>query len=250
MTDQARAIVHDAEQQWCEPRAGRGQHLARAVVEVQVPQGGDMLDLEAAHLALFQAIARRQGARGIALGVAAAHHPVRLQIAPYARIGRHRGGAAGECRGQVVVVQLSGPTGMVVVLRLQGLAGDGQQTREGTAVGAHAMAQHRHRIGRGARGVVPALEGRDAEAYVETRDRMAPGLGSEFGQGRLQFPARRRGGQQGADDGEAQAGPTLAVRDLDGGGHQRVSRDGARGFRHLRDQPSGALGRLREASFA
>jgi hypothetical protein len=148
VTDQARAIVDDAEQQRREPGSGRREHLARAVMEIQVPQRRDVLDLEAAHLALFQAIARGQRAGGVALGGGAAHHPVGLQVAPHARIGRHRGGGAGEGRGQVVAMQLGGPTGMIAVLRLQGLAGGGQHTREGPAVGAHAIAQHRHRIGR------------------------------------------------------------------------------------------------------
>lgn len=160
-----------------------------------MPQRGDVLDLEAAHLALFQAIACGQRAGGVALGGGAAHHPVGLQVAPHARIGGHRGGGAGEGRGQVVAMQLGGPAGMIAVLRLQGLACGGQHTREGPAVGAHAIAQHRHRIGRGARGVIPALEGRHTEPNIQAGDGMAPGLGGQGGQGRLQVTVRRRCGE-------------------------------------------------------
>jgi hypothetical protein len=164
-------------------------------MEIQVPERRDVLDLEAAHLALLQAIARGQRAGGVALGGGATHHPVCLQIAPHARIGRHRGGGAGECRRQVVAMQLRGPAGMIAVLRLQGLACGGQHTREGPAVGAHAIAQHRHRIGRGARGVVPALEGRHTEPNIQAGDGMAPGLGGQGGECRLQVAVRRRGGE-------------------------------------------------------
>jgi hypothetical protein len=48
---QPRAIVDHAEQLWVLPRAGGRQHLARALVEVEVPQRVDVADLEAARLA-------------------------------------------------------------------------------------------------------------------------------------------------------------------------------------------------------
>ena len=68
VADQARAIVEDAEQHRLDPGAGAGEHLARAVVEVQVPERADVLDLEAAHLQLLEAVAGRQRAVGGPLG--------------------------------------------------------------------------------------------------------------------------------------------------------------------------------------
>src|SRR5216684_1510448 len=62
-----------------------------------------------------------------------------------------------------------------------------------------------------ARGVVPALEGRDAESDVEPRDRMTPGLAGEQSQGAVQFARCGWCRQQGADDREAQARPAIAL---------------------------------------
>jgi hypothetical protein len=39
VADQARAIVDDAEQHRLDPGPGAGQHLARGVMEVEVPEG-------------------------------------------------------------------------------------------------------------------------------------------------------------------------------------------------------------------
>ena len=55
---QARAVIDDAQQHRLDPGAGAGEHLARAVMEVEVPQRRDVLDLEAANLQLLEAIAR------------------------------------------------------------------------------------------------------------------------------------------------------------------------------------------------
>jgi hypothetical protein len=50
---QARAVVDDAQQHRLDPGAVASEHLARGVVEVQMPQRRDVLDLVAAHLQLL-----------------------------------------------------------------------------------------------------------------------------------------------------------------------------------------------------
>lgn len=46
ITDQARAIIDDAEQQRLDPDAGTGEYLARGMIEIQMPKGTDMIDFE------------------------------------------------------------------------------------------------------------------------------------------------------------------------------------------------------------
>jgi hypothetical protein len=89
VADQARAIVQDAQQEGLLPGARAGEHAARAVVEVQVPQRRDMIELEAAHLAVLEPVAREHRARARALGCRLAEHPLGLEVAAHGRIGRH-----------------------------------------------------------------------------------------------------------------------------------------------------------------
>ncbi len=56
MADQAGVIVDDRQQQGLDPDATPGQHLARAMMKVQMPQGMDILGFIAAHLAGLQAL--------------------------------------------------------------------------------------------------------------------------------------------------------------------------------------------------
>ena len=119
VTDQARAVVDDAQQQRLDPGPGAGEHAARGVVEVQVPQRRDMLDLEAADLQTLQAIARCQGAVGCALGPCLAEHALRLEVAPDGRVGRHGHCAVRQRDAQIVEVQLHRPARVLAVLRHQ-----------------------------------------------------------------------------------------------------------------------------------
>ena len=61
VTGQTGAVVQDAERQRRHPLARGGEHLARAVMEVEVPEAVDVLGLEAAHLAVVEP---RRGAPG------------------------------------------------------------------------------------------------------------------------------------------------------------------------------------------
>ena len=213
VADQARTIVQDAQQEGLLPGARAGKHATRAVVEVQVPQRRDMIELEAAHLAVLEPVAREHRARARALGRRLAEHPLGLEVAAYRRVGRHAQPSAGECCAQIVHVQLRGPARVLAVLLHQGVDDARRKTRE-AASGAWPVAQRRDRVGGAARGVVPALDRRQPEAYVLAADGMAPGAGGERGQRTVHLARRGRCGQQGADDREAQPRPAIALRGI------------------------------------
>ncbi len=50
VADQPRTVIDDAEQEQLDPVACAPQHLARGMMEIQVPQRADVIDLEAAYL--------------------------------------------------------------------------------------------------------------------------------------------------------------------------------------------------------
>ena len=58
MTAQTRVVVEDAQGERALPLAAGGEHLERAVVEIEVPQGTDVLGFVTADLALFAPLFR------------------------------------------------------------------------------------------------------------------------------------------------------------------------------------------------
>ena len=87
MADQARAVVDHAHQHRRHPDTLTREHLARAMMEIEMPQRAHMVDFEAAHFKPLQPIARGKGAGSGALGLGLAEHALRFQIAPDGRIG-------------------------------------------------------------------------------------------------------------------------------------------------------------------
>jgi hypothetical protein len=59
-----RAVIEHPQQHRGDPAAFAGDHLARAVVEVEVPQPMDIVGLEASHLEPRQALLGLLGSRG------------------------------------------------------------------------------------------------------------------------------------------------------------------------------------------
>src|ERR1700722_15502574 len=138
-----------------------------------------VFDFVAAYFTLFQPIASGDGAITAALRRTPAQQPVGFEVSSHARVRGAPQAGGGEGDAQVVVVQLRGPSRMLTVLRGQRLNGLARQTREPTDVMSYLIAQRVHRIvglfGR----VIPPLQRRAAEAYLEPRERMTPSLGGQ-----------------------------------------------------------------------
>jgi len=217
VADQTRTIIDDPEQHRLGPGASAGENAAAAMMEIEMPEGTDMVDLETAHFQAFEPVAGQQRALARAFRAGLAEQASRLEVTAHGGIGR-QGRIAGEGGAQVVVMQLHGPAGMLAVLGLQAGDGGGREAGELPDVGTPPVLQGRHRVACGAGGVVPALEGRGSEADIQAGGRVAPGFSGEAGQGGAQFARVGWGGQQGADNREAQARPTIAFEGIDNRG--------------------------------
>ena len=178
MAGEARAIVEHAEQDRRHPLAASCQNFARPVVAIPVPQAVDVLGLVAADLALDQA---RLGALG-SFCLAGGEAPTLVEAvgsheAAQRGIGRH-GPEIGLRLGQsdeVVVVELDAPALVGGVLGQDGAPDRRADGRLLAGVGAQLAAKNGHRIGTLAQGaVVPALDGREAEAHGLAGGRMPP----------------------------------------------------------------------------
>ena len=127
-----------------------GEHLARAVMAVPVPQAVDVLGLVAAHLAIGDAGLGALGAVGSArcqtppLGEAVgAHEPAQRGV------GRHRlelGPRLGQ-RDEIVVMELDAPALVRGVLREDGLAHRIADRNLLSGIGTQLAAEHADRIG-------------------------------------------------------------------------------------------------------
>ena len=179
------------------------------MVEIEVPQGTDVLGFVTADLALFAALFRADFARAtVGRQPRLAEHTVRLHIPPdrAIRAERSQRRVGLRRRRQVVVVQLVGPVRMVAVLPPQ-MLGQPRSQRDLAAVLAHAALEHPDRVVILTRFVVPALEGGGGKADLAGGDRMRPGLRGEGAEGHLEFSARRGSAEQRAHHGEAKARP-------------------------------------------
>jgi hypothetical protein len=57
MANQARAIIDDAQQHRLGPGAGPREYRAAGMMEIQMPKGADVIDLEAPDLQSFEPVA-------------------------------------------------------------------------------------------------------------------------------------------------------------------------------------------------
>ena len=107
-------------------------------------------------------------------------------------------------------MKLDGPARMLAILDAQAI--DDLRCHAGKAadIAAQAILQGGNRVVGAARGVVPAFQRRHGKREIEAGGRIAPGLGGQRLQGAAQSAGRRRRGQQGADDREAQPRPAIA----------------------------------------
>ena len=184
MAGEARAVVEDAEQDGRHPFAARREHLPRSVMAVPMPQAVDILGLVAADLALDNACLGTLGPFGSARAQAAALvETIGAHEATQRGIGRHgleiwlRLGQ----RDKVVVVELDAPALVCGVLRDDDATHGRADGVLPPGVGAQLAAQHADRIGALVeRAVVPALDGREAEADRLARRRMPPDAGRSY----------------------------------------------------------------------
>ena len=132
------AVVEDAEQLGFLPLAAGGEHGARALVEVEVPEAMDVGDLVGAGLA------SRERLVALALGVAPiagpdealpAHEAAHGGVAGY----QAEGGVLAREGDEVVVVQLPGPSRMIAVLAGDGLGERG--TDATVSIGAATLSE-------------------------------------------------------------------------------------------------------------
>ena len=167
----------NADQQGFDVRAAAGQHLARAVVEVEMQQLQDVFDFVAAYFTLLESIAGGDGSVTAALRRTPAHQSLRIEGASDAGVRRTREARGVQRYPQIVVVQLRGPARVMAVLRGQRRHRLDRQTGEPTDVAPHFITQRSHRVDGSFRGVQPALDSRDAEAHIEPGEAMSPRLG-------------------------------------------------------------------------
>jgi len=119
------------------------------------------------------------------------------------------------------------------VLRLDRGRQFGADRARAPGVGPRHGGEQRGRIGTAPGQREPAFEGGHPKPHITTVQRVAPGLGAEFGQALLEFAPGRRRGQQLADDQQAQPGPLIPGAGTIGGRHGkqdlRTLRQDARG---------------------
>ena len=99
-------------------------------------------------------------------------------------------------RAEVIVMKDRGPTQVACMLGPQGLAYRGIQGFLRADIGAHLAPEDAHRVLPFFSGtVIPTLDGRDAKAHRQARDRVLPLTRRELFDLRSQFTLRRRCGQ-------------------------------------------------------
>jgi hypothetical protein len=175
---ESRAVVENAEGLRLLPLATGGEHGARALVEVQVPEAVHVRDLVGTRLARHE---------WLALGVlamatfAGAQKPLPLHEPAHRRVAGHRPERwvlAGE-RDEVVVVKLEGPPRMVAVLARDRFAERGAQARMRPGVRGDLARESGEGVLRPAGDVPPSLEGLEGEADRLAGGRVAPGARRE-----------------------------------------------------------------------
>lgn len=86
MAEQTAMVIEHAHQHGGHPLACAGQDLTRTMMEVPVPQGADVIDLEAAYLQALEPFTGRQRASARRLEPGLEKHGVDQHIASYAGV--------------------------------------------------------------------------------------------------------------------------------------------------------------------
>ncbi|OQC22706.1 MAG: hypothetical protein BWX70_03065 [Verrucomicrobia bacterium ADurb.Bin070] len=209
---QARAVIVDAQRHGCVPLPVGRQDLARAVVEIEMPEPADVLGLEAARLAPLPGLVDCRRAVAVLLGLVPLAHVVGMHVAQDRAVGRHGAEGLGLAyeRAQVLCVQQIAPVRVGRVLRAQLLGKIGIEIDSPLVLADLPLERADGVLVAGAGLVEPVLDGRFAEADGVAGDGVRPtGLGQALDFLR-ELAMRRRRAEQPSDDGEAKARPCLA----------------------------------------
>ena len=184
-------------------------------MEIQVPQRTDVIDLEAADFQLFEPVARQERPCGGAFRAGLAEHAMGLQIAPDRGVRRTAASLPAEAARRLskcsCMVQPGCSrywvvrTSMAWAIRL-GKRPTSSRKRFLRAATGSAAAWRRSTS-------VPASRRRSESPSQRADD--ARTWQPAVLERRLQFARGRRCGQQGADDREAQARPTITLEGID-----------------------------------
>jgi hypothetical protein len=191
VTDHTRAVVEHTEQERRLPAAVRAHDLARAVVEVRVPETVDVLGLVAADFARLQRLtcSRCAGTSPAALPL----EPLGLEVSPNA-VDRSNGSERELLPGQgleVVGVELRAPARVGVVLGHQNLAKSVAEARLLSRILANLATQTRHGVFGLPRLIEPPLDRGAAKTHGASGDGMTPGLLGQPRELRREVSARR-----------------------------------------------------------
>lgn len=206
-------VVEDAQGQWRDPLSPGHEDLAGAMVIIKVPEGVDVLGLEAAYLTFFEPGFGPARTGDIDTGQAtSALQPVGMHVPTHGGIGRQRAevGVSVNQGGEVVVVETIAPGLVGRILLAQLLSQPFAHRLLSAGVLADLAAERPHRIGPGPAGLmIPALDSGKGKTDRFPGDRMLPGLGGQLLQLAPQLTRARRSGQQRPDNRETQMRPAL-----------------------------------------
>src|ERR1700742_648909 len=185
-------------------------------MEVEVPEAVDVLDFIGAGLARDEAVVVTTALAPVA------QQPVVLHVAANRGIPRHRAEPRLLTRkgGEVVVVKLVAPAGVVLVLAVEGLGERGRDGWVRARVAGDLALEDTQGIGLAAHGVIPPLDRLEGEADGLARGGVSPRARRKLFEPTAYVLSLTGGrGQNRAEDLKAQTCPSHARRRVVVGGH-------------------------------
>jgi hypothetical protein len=241
VTTHPRAVVEQTEEVGSLPLPGRGDYLSFAHMKVVVPERVD------ARFFIGPCFARDDlGVATFAAALPVAEQAAVLHETAHRRIGRERAYRSVlllRDHNEVVVVELVGPTPVLVVLLRDRLRERLRYARMRARVLGHLALEREEGVRLGADGVVHLLDRLGRVAQRLARRRVSPRRVGELGEAARELALRRRGREELADDRKAQPRPAhsrgcvvvLAHRALRDRREGRRRARGARGGRERRN---------------
>ena len=199
MAAQTRVVIEDAQQNGISPLPVLQEYPQRAVMEVQVPEGVDMLAFIAADFTALKAALGSLGSRAAGRTSARAFEEAvgfrETQNRSIGRLGSQLG-VLFQDRQQIVGMELVAPVGMLLVLGGQLLAQLGAHRRMAALIATSLAPQGFQWILFFIEGdVIPPLNGRETKVGPLPANGMKRFLGGQFLEFGLEFSALGRRGQ-------------------------------------------------------